>query len=633
MLRQRFFPPLIAMVLTLLLAALLPHRFSGFENLLGDWRTRTLAHDGRETRLVIIDIDERSIAQIGAWPWPRDVMAQLVASLLDQYHMNWIVLDMVFPQPRPGDAELALQLRRPQVIGGMVFDLQVGSPHRSGQLRGIPPPAIAAGYPLPLANGFIASHPAFQLNTSGHITPITDIDGRLRRINPIICATGGCLPSLALAAYLRIAGGEMAIRPGHGLLDSAWRLDLSSGPSLPLEAGGALTIPYRHHRESWISISAADVLTGRAEPALLKGGIALVGSTALGLSDTIATPLAAVAAGIEPHAEFFSALLDGEFMTTPRIAPILSALLLLPSGLLLALGMTRAQRPLKKLISLPLWLTFAAVLGFGLNLALAHYAGIYLPLAPIVAYLALVILIDVSWELYRAAFEREGILAQFAAYLPASVVSRLALDQRVNDAIDATRRPVTVLFADIQDFSSMAENQTPEVVARLMQRVFAEFAEAVARHGGTVDKFIGDAVMALWNAPEDDPEHVAHALDAAQEILERIEGLEAFCSGLGLTAIRVGIGIESGMALVGHFGSPLRRTYTALGEPVNLASRLQRLTREQGHPVLVGQGAERLAAPGLLLKVGEFSLRGRSMPLAVYTPDFPEKKEARACNT
>ena len=177
-----------------------------------------------------------------------------------------------------------------------------------------------------------------------------------------------------------------------------------------------------------------------------------------------------------------------------------------------------------------------------------------------------------------------------------------------------------MLFADINGFAALCENLTPETVAGFTQRVFTEMAEAVVAQRGTIDKFIGDAVMAFWNAPDDDADHAGHALAAAQEIQRRIEALAPFCESLGIPPIGIGIGIETGEALVGNFGSAHRRTYTALGEPVILASRYEALAASLQQPILVGETcAAALCTPNLKL-LGDYPIRGRAQPVRLYAP-------------
>jgi adenylate cyclase len=251
-------------------------------------------------------------------------------------------------------------------------------------------------------------------------------------------------------------------------------------------------------------------------------------------------------------------------------------------------------------------------------------ANLLLPLTPLLLFPPLALLLLLSAELYRAGSENAGVLTLLSAYLPRQVASRLAAFSRVGNSIDTTvdasRREITVFFADVHGFAGLSEGLPPEVIARLMQRVFSEMAEAVVAHHGTIDKFIGDAIMAFWNALDDDPDHARHALAAAQEIQQRMAALGPFCEELGLAPIRVGIGMETGQALIGNFGSAHRRTFTALGEPVILASRLERLTNNYNEPVLIGETCAAALGQSSLRALGPVQIRGRSQPIALYVP-------------
>jgi adenylate cyclase len=198
------------------------------------------------------------------------------------------------------------------------------------------------------------------------------------------------------------------------------------------------------------------------------------------------------------------------------------------------------------------------------------------------------------------------------------VADRLSAYGQVHTTVDASRREITVLFADIHGFAGLSESTTPEIVARLMQRVFSEMAEAVVNHHGTIDKFIGDAIMAFWNAPDDDPLHASRALAAAMDIQKRMDALAPFCDELGLLPIKVGIGLETGSALVGNFGSAHRRTFTALGEPVILASRLEGLTSMYKEQILIGQSCASALGLQDLRVLGTVQIRGRIQPVTIY---------------
>ncbi|NMM25962.1 MAG: adenylate/guanylate cyclase domain-containing protein [Glaciimonas sp.] len=627
----------LALVGAVLVPLLRPGWLQPLALVLDDWRVRLTVTPFPESRIVIVDIDEHSLSALGAWPWPRDSLARMLRILLDDYQVAAVAMDMVMPEVRSGEAALAAQLQRPQVTAAVVFDpanrglppLAADNPVLALALAAAPPLSATPDAPAMTAVPVMANHAGLAATRAGHITPIFDDDRRVRRLSPLLCIPGGqCLPTLALASYAGLLEQPtLALQPGRGWLGPNWQLQLLSDgiptATLPLDANGALAVPYRHAEQDWLAISAADILRHAVDPALLKNVVVLVGSSALGLSDVISTPLKAGSAGFVPHAEIFSALLDDDFRYMPRNGWWLTTLLLLPFGLALGWLSGHYGQSARRILVFPLWLGLSWGLCGAVALLTARYANLLLPLMPLFLFAPLALLLLLPAELYHAAHAHQGMMHLLQAYLPKSVASRLALRGRVGNSTDASRRLITVMFADVHGFSGLCEVRSPELVAQLMQRVFSEMAEAVAAQHGTIDKFIGDAIMAFWNAPEDDAQHAPHALAAAQDILQRIAALDGFCMKLGFAPLQVGIGLETGVALVGNFGTRHRDTFTAMGEPVVLASRLQGLTGTFGVPLLVGQTCAGSADMPPLHPLGLTAIRGRQQRLAVFT--LPER--------
>lgn len=620
----------LAAALAIAVQVISPAWVQAFDRLVYDMRWRLAPHENSEKRIVIIDIDEQSLAQVGDWPWPRSVTARLVEQLLDRYRVQLVALDMVFPESRPGDASLAAQLGRPEVIGAQVFDFAAGSGNRAGRLAGsilVPGPWKGAGTSAspPQAAGYIANHAALQPAHAGHISPILDEDGKVRRLYPLICHQEECYATLAVATYLKLLGANnLAVRPGTGLLDPPlWLTPVpASGAAgaIPLAADYSMLVPYRHSRQSWRAIPAHKILSGDADPALLHGVIAVVGSTALGMADVVSTPTSSAASGVELHAQLLAALLEQKLSHVPNGAAAYGVAMIVLLGLVL-LGVLMASRgESPRNWALPVWLALAVAVSTASNFLLWAYARLALPLTPVLFFILTAMLIAVTVEIYHARRQRQGIYRQLSAYVPDLVAQELAERNEVSGKIEAGRRTVTILFADIHGFAAMAEGQAPENIACLLQRVFGDLADVVSAHHGTVDKFIGDAIMAIWNAPNDDPDHARHALDAARVIQQRIGALAPLCEELGLAPLRLGIGIQSGEALVGNFGSARRRTYTALGEPAIVASRLEELTRELKRPILIGEATAQLAGEGRCTPLGTFSIRGLRAPHQIFVP-------------
>jgi adenylate cyclase len=624
--RLRMAVILLAAALALGLQGISPGWMQTAEHLAYDLRWRMGQQDGGENRIVIVDIDEQSLAQVGDWPWSRRQMARLIEQLVDRYQVQLVALDMVFPEPREGDEALAAQLAREEVIGSQVFDFTPGSGNHSGALvNPIPLGREDSLAKSPHAAGYLANHAALKPANAGHISPILDSDGKVRRLYPVICHQRQCYATLAAAIYQKLLGSTgWSLGTGSGSSDAHWRLAPlpanDPNDAIPLAADHSVLIPFARARESWRAVPAYEILQGKADPEVLRGVIAIVGGTALGLTDVIATPTASAASGVELHAQLLAGLLDQELSYSPRGAVLYNMALMALLGILLSGMLAAWRRSGPRNWALPAWMASAVILAAGANFLLWQQARLALPLMPVLLFILSVVLLLAPLEIYHAWRQRQGIYRQLSAYVPEQVASELADRGEVSGNVEAEHRTVTILFADIHGFAAMAEGREPEVIAAFLQRVFGELVDIVIAHRGTVDKFIGDAMMAMWNAPQDDPEHARHAIEAALAIQAAAEKSYPLSVQLGLPPLRIGIGIQTGDALVGNFGSTHRRTYTALGEPAIVASRLEELTRELNQPILVGSATAQSVGEGCCTSLGKFAIRGLVAPLEIFVP-------------
>jgi adenylate cyclase len=636
---------LIALCLSILSADFFPEIIRPLDNALNDWRVRISVRiaqwhaeknhlDLKERRFVIIDIDERSVLEQGPWPWSREKIAEMMKILLDEYAVSGLALDIVFPEEKTSDNLLAQQIQRPEVTGAVVYDLLN---RQLPALTHLPDFAesmtFSNGIPLAFGVPVTSNNPKVLPGRLGHITPLIDEDGTIRRLPPVICSKDGsknCRPLLEIVAFSGLMSDiRYEFHRGSGWLKPYWEMWLKDGADaivakVPLNRDGTIAIPYRHDVDSWLAIAATDILNRKVDSRVIKGSIALVGSTALGTSDVISTPIKEVASGIEPHAEVLSALFDNHFPYMPKYSQLFTLLLLLPFSVLL-FGMLKAIRSaLVTTLIYPMWALFSLLAGFSIAVSIFWQFQIILPLSSFLIFPFLTIVFCLLFELHKSFGDKVSVIGLLAAYVPKQVASRLALTDRKRNAIDtnidASRREISVLFADIRGFTGLVERCKPEVIASLMQRIFTEMADSVVQHHGTIDKFIGDAVMAFWNAPDDDPLHAQHACAAAQEIVARIQGLGDFCRELGIEPISIGIGVETGFALVGNFGSEHRRTYTALGETVVLASRIEGLTAQYAKNILVGENCAQKLGVEYFDYLGEAAIRGRQKTVSVYSP-------------
>lgn len=580
-----------------------------------DLAWRLTAQRSDERRLIIVDIDEKSLRQVGPWPWPRETQARLIDRLAEA-GVSLQIFDVVFPENRSSDERLVKAIRQHQPVLAQVFALQQGAPDTSGQLAGsLPWPGCPA--PFEAAKGHLANAPAVAeaARYAGHITPRIASDGVLRHIPAVICAPSGSYPALGLAAMLAGANeSDLALRRGTGWFDAGWRLEsaaLAQG-SIPLNDQGDLRVSWRLHPDSFISLSASDVLAGRVPEGLLDQAWVLVGSTAFGLHDTVVTPYGGADAGIQVHAQVIAALLDGRTPFQPRIAKLLQSFAaLIGLGLLLWLRRLRLPvylLPLGALLAAGmLWLPHAwALTSQSLWLGWTHPA-----LFIVLAGLAMGIV-----EHARSRIERDRLYSHLSSYLPEPVAAALAL-QAPSSAITAQEQQVSVLFADIRNFSAYVEARPPVEAAAVLHTFYSIATRVVQAHGGVIEAFQGDAVLAAWSG--EPAEHVHLALQAASDLQEAMQGCLPDPPPAGLEPLALGVGVECGPAIVGSFGPANRRTHLIMGRTVTVASRLVEMTAELAHPILVGEGmATQLGGGARLESMGTFLLEGMRVPHHIY---------------
>ena len=640
--RMRAAAVVVALLAWALLAAVAPGAFEQADERTTDAVWRLGASATPERRVVVVDIDDASIQRIGPWPWPRQTQARLVEQLRArgaalQLH------DMVFADARAGSADLANALSQGQAASpaviAQVFALNHESRQASGQLAGalpgqvcLPPAALASGY---VANAELPGIPA------GHITPRIDGDGSVRKVPALVCYSQRNYPTLALAGL--IALGDEASRaaplraePGMGPWDPDWLVTLSGMPDvrIPLDSRGDIRVPFHKARTAFTSVSAADLLEGKLDnPQVLRGAWVLVGASAFGLGDTVPTAQGGAVSGVEVHAQLLTGLLDDKIPFTPRAGPALQlAWVTLAALALLALCWTRsattARDPERRNSSRVIWIPIAslalALCGFLLHAGALLGGGWWLGWSHASAAIVMIGLCLGLAEHARSLAEKGRLFRNLASYLPASVAEKIALVEPTGE-IEAERREVTVVVADVRNFSAYCEARSPEDAARILHRFYTTASAVVEAHGGAVEEMVGDSLVAVFNGSRPCADHTVQALDAAREMWLRCSEELPNVPPQGLEPLALGVGVESGTALLGSFGPAQRRVHSVLGQVVTVAIRLQDLTAELAYPVLVGAAAaERLGIPfersELALKpLGSFLLPGLRHSSKVFT--------------
>lgn len=593
--------------------------FSALEERSADplWQSASTLADTAERRVVIAEIDEKSLAELGPWPWPRERMAAL-ADALAGYGARTQLFDVVFPEARPGDEALAAAQRRHPVHVGQLFSPGADA-SRVASLSGAIDGQICDGR-FPVAGGYIGNTPALA-HQAGHITPTLDTDGTVRRIAPVLCHQQHAYPALALAGLASLVPGQalaLDYQEGYGLLaPHAWLALPGQGLRLPLDRDGNTRLAFTLPRAALSATPVADILAGRSPRELLDGAIVLVGATAFGLSDTVSTPLDGNTAGVEVHARLLAGLLDQRLPYAPRGAALFQALFCALGALALLWLASRQQR--LHVATLPAAGLALAVLAYALHATLLLEAGLWVGWMTPAVFLALAGLGLGSAEFARTRLERQRLYQNLASYLPRQVAAQIALHEPVG-TIEVERREISVLFADLRNFSAYCEARPPEEAAAVLHTFFTTAQRVVSRHGGIIEEFTGDAIMAIWNAPTTCPDHPRHALAAAYELDAEITALLPPEAPPGLEPLALGMGLESGKALVGSVGAADRRTHTALGETVSIASRLQAMSAELAAAVVVGPGAAARLPDARLTCVGDFLLEGLQIPRTLYIP-------------
>jgi len=575
-----------------------------------------------ERRIVLVDIDERSLQELGPWPWPRDRIVQLIKAL-DQQAVGLKLFDIVFADPKADDELLARAFRAPGPspnVPAQVFSLNPDTPVATGTPTGalslpICPPFSAN------AHGHLANHP--NLGPAGHITPRIDPDGAVRKVPALVCSQGAAFPALALAGLNRLSGDQgFEYRPAASLWESPWTLTIQglAGIRVPIDGQGDMRVSFRLPRSAFLSVSAADVLAGRAPQELLKGAWVIVGATAFGIGDAVPTPHGGAVSGLEVHAQLMAALLDDRLPYTPIIAPYLMLLLSTLGVGLMLLASRQAFDRFSKLSAMTLpaiGAGFAALIFsvHGLLLLGLHW---FVGWADTAFFVLLSSLLMAFIGHGRVRLEAGRVFGQLVSHLPREVAEQVALAQ-TSGSVQSSRKDVTVLYADLRNFSAFCEKQPAAQAAEVLHQFFITATEIVEANGGVIEHMVGDSVLAVWNGPKPCEQHPQRALLAAQELWQRCEGqLGELVLPEAVEPLDIGIGMESGEATIGLFGPANRRTHTVLGETVTVAVQLQGLTADLACPILVSEGlANRVSAQWV--NMGYFLLPGLVRSRRVYS--------------
>ncbi len=639
-------------------------------------RLENIAYDARlvftmprtkDPRIVIVDIDEKSLAAEGRWPWSRNKMAILLDQLFDKYQVFLTAFDIVFaeaeetsgltvlrqleseqftqdPKLKSRFEELAAGLNHDEQFARSIANRRVvmgyffTNADESGVIAKVgelPPPAfgkqafVGRRINFPEADGFGANLPLLQNKAfdSGHFISEPDQDGVVRRLPMLYKYNDNYYPSLSLVvakAVLKAAsiglGFPEQSKAGRIYSQIEW-LELGN-VKIPVDNHVRTLVPYRGAAGSFPYVSATDVINGTADPEILKGRIILFGTTAKGLLDLRATPVAPDFPGVEVHANLISGILgfDGQTGMSSSIkenpAYTLGAefVLLVLSGLLMAI-LLPAMSPLLATLT-----TFGMLFGIiTTNVGIWYWGNLVFPLATGIVTILALFLFNMSYGYLVEERGKRQLANQFGQYIPPELVDELNEDPEAMTR-SSINKELTVLFSDVRGFTTISEGLSPEELSQLMNEYLTPMTRIIFEHRGTIDKYMGDAIMAFWGAPLDDSEHARHALSSAFIMLGELRTIQKDFEAKGWPPIRIGIGLNTGKMSVGNMGSEFRRAYTVMGDSVNLGSRLEGLTKNYGVELIVNESTAQAVPEYAYRELDKVRVKGKDKPVTIYEP-------------
>jgi len=613
-------------------------------------------------KVVIAVIDEKSLSELGRWPWPRSTVARLVDALKG-YGAKAIGFDIVFSEPENNsnlraleqikrevekagvrdprltdilsrkkmledtDNQLVQSVRRARnVTLGYFFHTSskdvshlsekevtekaenIGN-SRYSMVRSRAVPDEAA---LIHAYGVVPNLPELSetAENSGYFNAFPDIDGSIRWSPLLIKFQGNYYSSLALSLLLQYLDWPMlSVNMAEFGIESIRIDDLR----IPTDESGRLLVNYMGPAKTFPHYSIADIIQGRLAPELFKGKIVIVGATATGIYDLRVTPFGAVYPGVEIHATVIDNILRQNFLVQSGWTSFLDACIIILLGLLMGIVISRLRAFQGVLVSLAILTAFISANA----LIFAHY-NVWLNLVYPVLTILLIYLGITVYRYVSEEREKKKVRGAFQHYLNASVVNELLKDP-AKLKLGGDKKNLTVLFSDIRGFTTISEGLAPESLVRLLNEYLTAMTEIVFKYDGLLDKYIGDAVMAVFGAPLEQPDHALRACYTALDMMDRLKTLQKQWQAEGWPFVDIGIGVSTGDMVAGNMGSEMRFDYTVMGDSVNLGSRLEGINKEYGTNIVISQFTHEIVKDVLCCReLDAVRVKGKKQPIKIY---------------
>jgi len=629
------------------------------ENIAYDKRLLLTMPKTVDDRIVIVDIDEASLSAEGRWPWSRDKLSTFVELLFENYQAAIVGFDIVFAEPdessglkvleRLAETDLSndemfrarLQVLRPEldydgrfaetiqkypVILGYYFNF-VTDDVEASEIGDLPAATFVKGtfqgkrVAFLEADGYGGN--ITQLNSSalgsGHFNPVNDPDGVVRRVPMLIEHDGAYYASMSLEIVRHLLGSKEIVprfeKPVFGGKDYSGLEWLQVGDKLvPVDGRVQALVPYRGYKGSFPYVSATDVLHGNADKSILKGATVLVGTTAPGLLDLRATPVAEAYPGVEVHANLIAGIVDGTIKQLPEYTLGAEVMLLVLFGSVMAV-LVPILSPLAATLA-----TAGLMLAYVLfNFFVWTVGNFVLPVASGMMMLLTMFVLNMSYGYFIETRGKRQITGLFGQYIPPELVDEMA-DHPESYSLDAESREMTVLFSDVRGFTTLSEGLNPKELSELMNMFLTPMTRIIHEQRGTIDKYMGDCIMAFWGAPLEDVNHARNAVDAGMQMLDKLGEVNAAFVDRGWPEIKIGVGVNTGVMSVGNMGSEFRMAYTVLGDAVNLGSRLEGLTKGYGVWLIVSETTKAAVPEYAYRELDRVRVKGKDKPVAIFQP-------------